>query len=345
MLSSKVSLKALSHTCRSLSTLLHSGVEVRKAFNLAAKKTTDPKAGLALGNTVDLIREGHDVSSALADQECFPELMVDMISVAEQTGMLPEVLAHLANHYENNVTLRREFLGQITWPVIQLVAAIFVVALLIVVFGAIGDGGAQMSFLVLGLSGVDGAIVWLTMTFGSIIGVFVAYKILTAGLAGKQFVDPLLMKIPVLGKCMRSFAIARFSWAYYLTQQSGMPIEDSIDASLRATGNGAFAGAAKPISNAIMAGDDLTAALAGSRLFPEDFIEMVAVAETSGTVPEALYRLSPQFEDQARRSLKTLTTVFSGIVWFSVAAFITFFIFRFVLWYVNMISDAAGGAF
>ena len=46
--------------------------------------------------------------------------------------------------------------------------------------------------------------------------------------------------VPVLGHCMRSFAIARFSWAFHLTQDSGMPIDDSLEASLKATSNGAF---------------------------------------------------------------------------------------------------------
>ena len=51
---------------------------------------------------------------------------------------------------------------------------------------------------------------------------------------------------------------------------------------------------------------------------------MVNVGETTGTVPETLNRLSPQFEDQARRSLRALASAAGWAVWCLVAAFIVF---------------------
>ena len=90
--------------------------------------------------------------------------------------------------------------------------------------------------------------------------------------------------------------------------------------------------------------DNLTDALAGSQLFPEDFLHMVSVAESSGTVPEALQRLSPQFEDQARRSLAALTAACAWLIWALVATFIVFIIFRIFSFYAGMINQAAQGA-
>jgi type IV pilus assembly protein PilC len=151
------------------------------------------------------------------------------------------------------------------------------------------------------------------------------------------------MRIPVLGGCMRSFAIARFSWAFALTQQTGMPISRSLELSFRATGNGAFVGASSTVCDAVLNGDELSAALDEVRLFPEEYLSLVQVAETSGTVPETLERLSPQFEDQARRSLTALAIMLGWLVWSLVAVFIIFIIFSFVLKYVGMINAAANG--
>ena len=95
----------------------------------------------------------------------------------------------------------------------------------------------------------------------------------------------------------------------------------------------------------ILSGESLSGTLATSGLFPADFVHMVDVAETSGTVPEALNRLSLQFEDQARRSLTTLTAVLAWAIWAVVATFIIFFIFRIALKYIGMINDAASGNF
>jgi type II secretory pathway component PulF len=345
-MSASLPLKTLAHMCRSLSTMLEAGVDVRQTFKLASNKSSDARCRDALANVVNGIARGEEISCAMRAQAgTFPDLLTDMVEMAESSGALPEVLTHLANHYENNVQLRRQFLSSIAWPMIQLVAAVLVIALLIVVLGMIdsGPGGPNLKSLVFGLSGAGGAAIWLTCTFGSALLAWIGYQVAVRLFAAKRVFDPLWLRVPVLGTCLRSFAIARFSWAYYLTQQTGMPVDRSLTASLKATNNGAFQNAAPELCGRVREGQDFSKALAAVGLFPEDFIHMVSVAETSGTVPESLHRLSPQFQDQAQRSLKALTAAISWLVWLAVAGFIVFFIFRFFLWYVAMINDAVRG--
>ena len=123
-----------------------------------------------------------------------------------------------------------------------------------------------------------------------------------------------------------------------------MPVPDSLDASLRATANGVFIAAIPQINGDIMDGEPLADALGHSGLFPEEFVQIVHISETSGTVPEALHRLSPQFEDQARRTLRALAITAGWAVWATVAAFIIVMIFRVMLWYVGMLNAAASEA-
>lgn len=341
---SALPLKSLTHICRTLSTLLESGVDVRQSFKVAAKKTGDGRSRDALAEIAQQVAAGHEISAAMRMQTgVFPELMIDMIEMSEGTGSLPEVLTHLAEHYENNLQLRRQFVGSIAWPLFQLVAAVFIIAILILVFGMIpaNPNGPKMNAMVFGLSGVQGAVIWLTCTFGGAALVWLGYQVAARLFSAKKILDPLWLRVPVLGTCMRSFAIARFSWAYFLTQQSGMPVVRSLTASLKATNNGAFQNATPLMCAGIREGEDFSTVLAASGLFPEDFLHMVAVAETSGTVPEALHRLSPQFQDQARRSMRMLTFALSGLIWGVVAIFIVFFIFRIFSFYVDMLNDAA----
>lgn len=343
---SRVPPQTLAIVSRSLATMLESGIQIRKAIGIASKKAMHPPTKRVLREVSDAIQGGSDISQALKDHgNFFPTLFVEMVTMAEDSGSLPEVLKHLAEHYEANIRMKKEVIGSLMWPVFQLVAAIFVIAILIVVFGMVAEvaGGDSMSFLVFGLTGVTGAITWLTMSFGSFVAMYVAWLTIQKAAQAKAIVDPLLLNVPVLGRCMRSFAIARFSWSFYLTQQSGMPVTRSLQGSLKATGNGAFMAQTPFITAAVMEGSSLTDSLAQSRLFPEEYLEMVSVAEESGTVPEALHRLSPQFEDDARRAMKTLTRMISAIVWLFVAGFIIFFVFRFMLWYVGQINQALEG--
>ena len=65
----------------------------------------------------------------------YPELLVNMISVAEQSGGLPEVLKALSEHYEHLLQMRKNFVRLIAWPVFQFIVAILVIALMILILG------------------------------------------------------------------------------------------------------------------------------------------------------------------------------------------------------------------
>ena len=195
--------------CRQLGTMLDSGIPLRKAMLIAAKKTLHPRTRAAMRDVADGVQEGRQIAECLADHgEYFPALTVDMIAMSEQAGALPEVLLHLAGHYENNQRMKKELIGRLTWPAIQLVAAILIIALLIFVLGLVSGPGQDLSHLTFGLSGPEGSAIWLTMTFGSLAAAFIGLKFVQKQERLKQMLDPVLMKVPVLGKCLLSFGIA-----------------------------------------------------------------------------------------------------------------------------------------
>jgi type IV pilus assembly protein PilC len=340
--------KSLAHICRSLGTMLHSGLDIQKAIKLTAKKLSDPRAAKGLAEVHKSIKSRGEIAPSMREQgKRFPNLMTDLVEVGETTGSLPEVFKSLSKHYETNVRLKRQFLGAIAWPAFQLVAAIFVIAMLIYVLGIIGGEptGArdELRFDIFGLHGASGAVTWLLSTFGTLAVVIVGYKLVVRNMAGRQFLDSWLLRIPVLGACMRSFAIARFSWAFALTQQAGMSIRPSVEQSMNATSNGAFITSKDIVWQRLHEGETLTDSLAASQLFPEDFIQVVDVAETTGTVPESLDRLSPQFEEDAQRKLAALTAAAGWGVWAIVAVFVIFLILSIAMQYVGMLENAAGG--
>lgn len=330
---------ALAVYCRSLSTLLQSGVSLLKSFEIAGNNVGGMRR--VTERVLVGLRRGADVASTLrAEGSTFPPLMIDMVAVAEQAGALPEVLIALADHYENLVRLRKSFIGAISFPLFQLIAAIFVIAGLIWLLGMFGGGedGMTKDPLGMGLVGDTGALIWLGGWLAVAVTLALIYLFVTRVLAQQAFVHSILLKVPVLGHCMQSFAVARFAWAYALTQESGMKVGPSLQASLSATGNGAFAASANSIQTSVMSGADLSTAMGQTGLFPQDFLEMMVVGETSGTVPETLKRISPILEDKARRTMSALTATFGWIIWTIVSGLIIFIIFRVFSNYLQMLD-------
>jgi len=338
----KIRLPLLVQVCQSLSTMLEAGVPLTKSVTTIAKRMRDGRCRRTLQEISVEIERGHDLESSLKQYDrYFPELFVDMVHIGEETGTLPEVLSELGKHYDKMGQLRRDFISAITPSIIQLLAAIGIVAVLILILGMIPNASDTLGW---GLMGQNGAITFLTYALGSIVGVILLYLILVRGLGMRRSLHNFFLAIPVLGKCMRSFAIARFSWAYYLTQQAGMPVFESIDASLRATSNGAFIGASPMMRAQLAAGEELSEVMSSTGLFPAEYVEIVIVGETTGTVPEKLEQMSPRFEEDARRSLKLMASAISWLVWCILAGFIIFIIFSIMLTYMGQLGQALNDA-
>lgn len=342
MFSSQLNWKSLALTCRSLGTMLDSGVAIDRAFKTAGQKASSAKIGRAMLDIAEEIDKGSDVTTAMLEQDLFPPLFIEMVSVGEQTGTLPEVLKSLAEHYENFVRLKKEFLQSITWPLIQLAIAILVIAGMIWLLGMIAEmtSSDPVDPLGLGLTGTWGALTWLGMNASVGFGLYFVYSLMQASLSTQKFFHSVLLAIPVMGHAMRSFATSRFAWSFYLTQNAGLAIDKSLEASFRATSNGAFISAMPYAIGEIMSGQTLEESLRSTNLFPIEFLEMVHVGETSGTVPELLHRMSPELEAEARRSLDAMSQVLSWVIWLIVAVFILFFVISIFLWYLSLINDA-----
>lgn len=346
MFSSRIPLKHLINLCRSLGMQLDAGVPILQAMKTCSRRIGGPGCQSRLKQVVQQVESGEEIAVALREHgDYFPKLFIDLIAVGETSGALPEVLRSLADHYENLMRLRRDFIGQIAYPVLQLVAAICILSFVIYILGMIAGmrGTEPIDIFGWGLVGTTGALTFFFGSFGTLFGIWFLYYLAARNLPTQQKLHSIFLRIPVLGPCLRSFAIARFAWAYALTQQAGMRVVPSLEASLKATGNGAFETNIPRMTALIQQGEDLSTVVYDSGLFGEEFVQMVQVAETSGTVPETLERLSPQFEDSARRSLAALAKVAGWVVWAIVAGFIIFAIFSIAQLYLGALADAAKG--
>jgi type IV pilus assembly protein PilC len=109
---------------------------------------------------------------------------------------------------------------------------------------------------------------------------------------------------------------------------------------MRATGNNAFIAESPVAESAVRAGNDLTLALTRTRLFPEDFRNIVHVAEESGRLSDVLRHQADHYHEESGRRLSILTSVAGYIVWLFVAALIVIAIFRIALTYFSMFDAA-----
>jgi len=89
--------------CRTMATLLGAGVSILEAFDILSGMTNNDIIKDAITQTRDHIVEGSNISLGMAASGFFPNMLVKMVQVGEESGSLPKVLDKTADFYERRV--------------------------------------------------------------------------------------------------------------------------------------------------------------------------------------------------------------------------------------------------
>ncbi len=94
---------AVARFCRTLSTLISSGVPILDGLEITAKTAGNAIIEDAVMAVRKSVEEGKTLSGPLKDTKVFPAMVVQMIHVGEQTGALDQMLSKIAEFYEEEV--------------------------------------------------------------------------------------------------------------------------------------------------------------------------------------------------------------------------------------------------
>ncbi|MGA9981247.1 MAG: type II secretion system F family protein, partial [Candidatus Sulfotelmatobacter sp.] len=116
---------------RMLSTLLQGGLPLVPSLETAGASMTSRRILKGVMRASVRVREGQGLAGSLEEQNIFPDLAVEMIEVGESTGALPAMLNSVAEFYEEDVQTALSASLALIEPLILIIMAIFVGAVLI----------------------------------------------------------------------------------------------------------------------------------------------------------------------------------------------------------------------
>jgi type II secretory pathway component PulF len=275
------------------------------------------------------IKKGKSFGDALAaESDILPALVPPLIHVGDETGHLPEVLAELEDYLREDDRLRRDFRQQTLMPRIQLFAAIFIVAGLIAILGIIAGARGGKPMTIFGLSGTTGALIFLAATLGPLFAFWMWSKTVAGTNAGRGRLRGVAARLPVVGPCLQMLMLSRFATALQLTLNSSLSPARAVRLSAAAAGDPGLVESSQAALDAIKKGDPLHAALGYCPQLPPEFVQMIAVAEEGGTIPEMMKHQARHYRELGRERMRSVSVVASMAIWILVAAFIIFMIFR-----------------
>ena len=130
---------AVARFCRTLSTLLSSGVPILDGLDITARTAGNATIEDAILKTRSSIERGETVSKPLAETNVFPSMVVQMINVGETTGALDAMLGKIADFYEEEVDTAVAGLLTLLEPIMIAILGVVVGGIVIAMYLPIFD--------------------------------------------------------------------------------------------------------------------------------------------------------------------------------------------------------------
>jgi len=131
-----VKLNLYGQFARTLATLLQNGVPVLTALKITEEVIPNRILKEAIAKTREEVTDGKTIAQPLARSKIFPQLMIDLLKIGEETGDVPGALQNLANTYENELSIALRVMTNLIEPAMIIVMALGVGFLLFSVLSA-----------------------------------------------------------------------------------------------------------------------------------------------------------------------------------------------------------------
>jgi general secretion pathway protein F/type IV pilus assembly protein PilC len=296
-----------------LSDLLRSGVPLLRSLELLQRQSRNKVLKVVLQEVRDEVADGTRLAEALRQHSnVFSELAVSMVRAGEEGSFLEDVLRRIADFTEHQEDLKGRVVGAAVYPMFLMVVGGLVLTFMMIWFVPKFEPIFQRLE-------ARGELPWATTAVIAISDTLTNYGLAVAGVIaagaffaaqyfntdeGRMTLDRAKLTVPGAGKIYRSLAIARFCRILGTLLNNGVPILNSLRISKDATGNKVLANAINEASDFISAGKTLAEPLRASGEFPEEAVEIIAVAEEANNLEKVLVDIAESMERRTYRYLE-----------------------------------------
>lgn len=302
---------------RQMAIMIGTGIQVEQALGAISSQAEKPVTQRIFARMRDKVSEGYKFSEALEDfSASFSALYIAVTQAGEMSGSLSMVLENLSDHLEKTQKTTRKVQAALIYPAVLGFVALFVIGLLMIfvvprVVEQFADFGQKLPILtriVIGLS--EGL-----QTYGLALGIgfvlaLIGFKQILKQPAARLKLDRAILKLPVIGKLVRTVNSARFARTFAMLVGSGTPVVDSMAAARGALGNRVFVEAVSQAIVAVREGAAPARALAVTGVFPPMLTSLIA----SGTASDNLAGLMNKGADYLEDEFDSASALFLGLM-------------------------------
>ena len=314
-----------------LASLLRSGVPMMRSLTVLSEQATDSVLQEIVRDIRSRVEDGEPIGNAMARYpSVFSDMAVNMVRAGTEGGFLEDALERVSTFTELQEDLKGRTISALAYPVFLFsVGSVVITGLLVFFvpkFDAMFDRLRQKGEMpwytesLLSFSTILQDYGWL-IVLAFVVLVIVA-KVQLSSEAGKQTMDKIKLRIPVLGDILMNLAVARFCRVLGTLLGNGVPILKSLEISRSAAANRLLSQSIADATENIRGGESLATPLRQSGYFPGSVVEMISVGEESNSLEKVLPEIADSLEKRTFRRLDLFVRLLEPMMLLVMAFFV-----------------------
>lgn len=302
--------------CRQFSTMIDAGLPIIQCLEILHSQQENPTFKKMLKSIKENVESGSTLAEALkAYPNQFDDLFVNMVHAGEMGGILDTILRRLSVYMEKAANLKRKVKGAMTYPVVTLLIAVVVLAVILIfvipvfeeMFRDFGSALPIPTQIVVAMSDFAKAN-FLYMLVALVLFGF-AFRRFYRTEKGRAMVDRTILRLPVFGDLLRKVAVAKFTRTMGTMLASGVSILEALDIVGKTAGNKTIEDAIMKTRTGISEGRTMADPLTESGVFPSMVCQMISVGEATGAMDAMLGKIADFYDEEVDQSVENLTAL------------------------------------
>jgi type IV pilus assembly protein PilC len=317
----KITTKDLVVFTRQFATMIDAGLLLVQCLDILGRQQDNKTFKQILVKVKESVESGSTFAEALKKHpKAFDDLYVNLVAAGEVGGILDTILNRLAAYIEKALKLKKKVKSAMTYPTTIIGIAFVVIAVILIfvipafekMFADFGGSLPLPTQIVINMSNFIQSYI-LVIIAG--IALFIAgFKRFYRTPKGRELVDDVALKLPVMGILIRKVAVAKFTRTLGTMISSGVPILDGLDIVAKTAGNKTVEKAIYRVKQSISEGKTIAEPLEKSGVFPPMVCQMIAVGEQSGALDTMLNKIADFYDDEVDDAVGNLTAMMEPLL-------------------------------
>jgi len=304
-----------------LAVMVRAGISLQDSLESIGQQQVNHKFAEIIIDLKNQIKSGSSFSQALAEHsDVFSNIYINMVSAAEISGSLSDMLQKLAEYLDADAETRSQVKGAMVYPaVIAFMAVsvtIFLLCFVLPKFEAIFAGKEHLlpipTKILMGSSAfLRSYWYFIVPAVGALIWGFLHFVNTPVG---RLWWDKTKLRIPIIRKLCRSLYITRSLHTMGVLTRAGVPILNTISITSQIAGNILYKDMWLGIYEDVRQGKKIASSLSRFELMPNDVVQMIRSGEDSGTLSDVLKDVSDYYARELKAVIKRVTSMIEPIM-------------------------------